>query len=906
MFITNLNYCTHANYFRSLTEHLKVFAKIKSPKSMFREPELYKLYFDLLSHKNSEVQKIALDCILTYKPKYLVPYQSNLYGLIDDKNFKNELIAFKIDKESNIVQNEHREELMPIVMRIVFSKMFAKIGLRTGGKSSGQFRRTLVLRFLSGCHENEMLTFIQMTFKFYTKHFQDDCEKMVENIANNVNLEEFIPLKRLQSTLNLINVVIEQFGGLMGNDLLKFVMKVTLVIAAFAKGAFDKASDIHSGYSTSLRNIRSSCVKIIERFYQRFESYPWTAQEINSIFKCIVFPTIEKLPIECIHSPTPLLKLLILWGSIPQYFSLLIKHEENNNDKYPLVFIMRLLVNDKCHITVANAIMEMTEKLLSLKSNEEDVNISLPVDNLVPLDNKIADNLQIKEKLNYGSYILLPHISYVLEKIKNKLKNKSRNINQRELFVLSRVSELVSDADISDTILELLLPIILKRCNQYTGEEIVLQYTLTIVHLLKNVKTPEKHLKQISPLFGEVAYPSARKILCDILKNVAERDNNLCVASNLVIELNAWDAKWIDQPDYQRRLDAFKEIQKLIADDSNGIGIELSVILIYNCLYILKIDKDISLKETASYCLKTLVPLIVNNYKSMQEKLNYLLEEILFPVIRWGLKNKNNDYRNECISLLGVLSRECPDAHVVLRDLNKLTNKIDLEVDFFENIVHLQLHRHVRGLFKFVQIFKEESIAPNTRTLTQFILPLTSHYLCNDKYVSKNSMIDAALETFGVVCRLLPWHQYEGVLKYYLSKLRYKVEFQRQLVRLIVTILDAFHYDLKKGFIESNSENKPVNVAEESAKETENDEEERDKEVDEALEAIEEVSEENQNLQDDDEGKSSENPTENGIEEDEPKEIQKPYNKTTLLCKSTACRVIRSIKVSRLNTIGRQ
>jgi U3 small nucleolar RNA-associated protein 20 len=43
---------------------------------------------------------------------------------------------------------------------------------RTSGKSggSGQLRRSLVLRFLAGCHENEMFLFVEMAFKIYTKY----------------------------------------------------------------------------------------------------------------------------------------------------------------------------------------------------------------------------------------------------------------------------------------------------------------------------------------------------------------------------------------------------------------------------------------------------------------------------------------------------------------------------------------------------------------------------------------------------------------------------------------------------------------------------------------------------------------------------------------------------------------
>lgn len=144
------------------------------------------------------------------------------------------------------------------------------------------------------------------------------------------------------------------------------------------------------------------------------------------------------------------------------------------------------------------------------------------------------------------------------------------------------------------------------------------------------------------------------------------------------------------------------------------------------------------------------------------------------------------------------MAMECSEVHPVLRDLNLLTNKQDPEVDFFENMQHLQLHRKAKALLRFCKIAKTMTKAPNPKTLTEYILPLASSYLCNEKYANKNSMVDAAIETVGVVCRLLPWAQYESVLLEYLDKLRTCLEFQRQAVRIVVGILDAFHFSLSK------------------------------------------------------------------------------------------------------------
>lgn len=48
---------------------------IRNPKSIYKESEVFDVYLSLLSSKNAEIQKAALDCLLTYKHKHVVPYK---------------------------------------------------------------------------------------------------------------------------------------------------------------------------------------------------------------------------------------------------------------------------------------------------------------------------------------------------------------------------------------------------------------------------------------------------------------------------------------------------------------------------------------------------------------------------------------------------------------------------------------------------------------------------------------------------------------------------------------------------------------------------------------------------------------------------------------------------------------
>jgi len=47
----------------------------RNPKNIYKESEVYDIYLSLLSNKNEEIQKAALDCLLTYKQKHVIPYK---------------------------------------------------------------------------------------------------------------------------------------------------------------------------------------------------------------------------------------------------------------------------------------------------------------------------------------------------------------------------------------------------------------------------------------------------------------------------------------------------------------------------------------------------------------------------------------------------------------------------------------------------------------------------------------------------------------------------------------------------------------------------------------------------------------------------------------------------------------
>lgn len=250
---------------------------------------------------------------------------------------------------------------------------------------------------------------------------------------------------------------------------------------------------------------------------------------------------------------------------------------------------------------------------------------------------------------------------------------------------------------------------------------------------------------------------------------------------------------------------------------------------------------------------------------------------------------------------MGEMARECPEAHPVLRDLNALTNKVDREVDFFDNLTHLQSHRHVRAFLRFCQVARTYESAPNPRTLTQFVLPLASLYLCSDKFGAKHTLVDAAIECVGAVCHLLPWFQYETILKFYLKKLRTSGDYQKQLVRIIMGVLDSFHFDLTNAkvdvakIIAQKLEEKKIKLELEEIPD--------EAEVDEELDKKEDEEELDSELDDCNEKE------ENGDEVDEPSPAKKvkiicAYDKQIILTHNAAKRLVHTLSSGLLPSLN--
>ena len=79
--------------------------------------------------------------------------------------------------------------------------------------------------------------------------------------------------------------------------------------------------------------------------------------------------------------------------------------------------------------------------------------------------------------------------------------------------------------------------------------------------------------------------------------------------------------------------------------------------------------------------------------------------------MRTGIKHKEDPVRCDFISFLQSLVKHCGLASSRVKELGKLSCPEDLDLDFWENLRHVQLHRRGRAMARLAKRLNEEQRA---------------------------------------------------------------------------------------------------------------------------------------------------------------------------------------------------
>ncbi|XP_061570968.1 small subunit processome component 20 homolog [Cololabis saira] len=779
---------------KQLIAHLKVFAKFTNPRSLYLESSLTELYNQLLCHQDQQIQRVALECVLTHKDPNIVPYRENLERLLDDKHFKEEIVLFNISEETGVVDGSHRGGLIPLLMRILFGRLRSKAGSKFQGKASAASRSSIILRFLAGCQAEELGMFIDLLLEPVIHHSRGPCLAAVEKAVAETDLAAVLPLGRLHSLLNIISVVIHKLGHLIHIHLPK-VLQILLCVTASVSTILDSRDQVKDGCISPLKNLRRVGIQKIQDFFDGFDTYSFSPDEVDAVFQAVVWPQVCRLPTESTYSPTPLLKLIHVWCKEARFFPLVAKQKPEHPECDILRNVFALLSAKNASTATIAMAMDIVESLATREdfvATETETELSV---NGCVFPQPDGGAVVAAESLSQGSRLLLPHISTLLRYLSGVVRNTDRLKKKkfraqvaRELNILSKISRFVSDKEQSSVLIGLLLPYLQKGHNPEETETDILS---TIQNLLRQSEQPAASLRPLSKLFSVIHNKIPRQALTSVFQTLSELDPSLAYITDMATKLNAFDSRHLDEVYFDVRLSAFQDATRRVRE-MQTLDLDYINTIAHNVFHTYEVG-DMSLSDNATLCLSAVIEQLAA-VGAGEQVYRDVIQHTVLDAVHKGLRSKTESVQHDYTTVLACLVRTFP-SRKEFRDLVQLADYNDPESDFFEHMKHIQIHRRGRALRKLAKQLTEGTVVLTPRSLQNYIMPFATTALMDEKMLKHENMVSASVEVVGAVCRRLTWSKYLYYLKHFIHVLQTSQADQKLGVSLLVTVLEAFHFD---------------------------------------------------------------------------------------------------------------
>ncbi|KAJ1920636.1 U3 snoRNP protein [Mycoemilia scoparia] len=903
-----------------LSAFLVLYSKFKKPGQAKLGTQMYNIYLQLLMKGESKTQRQALDCILTWGNPSITPYSENLYHLLDEVKFRDELHTFSLDPESEAIHSEHRKELLPVLLRILYGRIILRKG-KASSKAGMGARRVAVLSAITMLQSQELEQFAQLIMKPFVPILKmatnesilksdpghifslteqswisgsDDSEDAMDIEKNYTDAFVNIPAKKQLGFLRLLGDMIKQMGvrlvpvlhnslavvlGLIANSQRQLENKPS--VAENAEKGNEDESDADADadaddegdeemlnkdsqtvntnqHYQALRTIRQTAIRRLRDIFalhppnHTFEPY------IQCIYYNVISPRIDMLDIENTQGPSALLELLHSWSTHPEYLPFLV-----NFNALTIPMLIRLLSAPKVRLNVISLILDIIESLIK-------------VDEYAPDD--IKDLARATVKANTSE--LLSHINACFTKASKSTSATSKSsasfiqnrVFARGLELLSCVAEYADSADNARVLLELLMPL-LRRPNRVVSEKIkahILEVFLQFCELVLDstsdgrqsgvTESPKarlfnQYLGAVSLVFSNLKSRACRQKLCYVLSKLAEIDPtqkqkakkpvSLAPVASLITDLNSYSTKRLDEFDFDTRLAAFAKLSGQMWNDSGVLDGRAWLPLLHNLVYFAQDTEEMSIRSNASMGINKFIdraaPLLsaqdgsessTHDIKSEAAIFTSHMVHVVYVAIKRSFALSSAVVRTEFLSVLSHSVSTCGDSLIQFADL-KILDHSDKEASFFYNIQHIQVHRRIRALKRFVSLLspnqKDDSAAMDveedngvsgqeavitqnqcpfrTQTLTKLLIPLFEHFVFESDLQADHSLVAEAVNTIGAVGMVLPWETYYSHIRKYMRLVQRKPELEKPLVRIVVAFVNNFHFDLKSVNVEDDTVN---------------------------------------------------------------------------------------------------
>ncbi len=748
---------------------LDLFGSFHNPKVLYRSSEVFQALQSLLTNGNVEIQKSALNAIFTWKPQGLQPYQENLMNLLDDARFRDEISTFlQRDEQDSVVPEEHRENLMPVMLRLLYGKMIGG----TGSGSSGQaVKRKAVLQALSRLDKEYLRDFVNIVLGRLSNVDPIDGDHPCENIV----VQEFISIRKQVGLVNMLKDMLEVLGDRLTSlvqsltNALLYCMIRAARILHLQKDDIEQASG--KGPQISLlkvvRQTGLQCLNLL------FHSCPALALQsyVPIIFTELLSPRLDKLAVETAQSVSGTLQLLSTWSSsqdtvlfLVEYDSRTIKSVVDCLEPPSAKDIVKLFVLD-----------DILKKIVGICKSSGSVD-SNPSDNSTTVSRKV----------------LQPNMDTILSVTGSLLRRSpSKELLGSAIQLISALAPLVEGSSHVVNLLEtctFLLDQPSHRVNPKSKGELlqVVQHFVPLLEARFPTDLQDHIFRTVTALFGYFRDRENRNNLSQVLLVLADKDGELQDIAQLCISLNAFSKKKIDEPDFDERLRAFNAINETKFKEFTPKQWRP---ILYNMLFYVKDSEELAIRSSASYTLRRFVETNVVTEDVNETESSNLVKSVLLPALRSGVSESSESVRIEYLSIMAHLIRHNPQWEVI-KDMSVLLVNDDEEASFFGNILHIQQHRRLRALRRLATEAGQGNL--HSANVAHFFLPLIEHFVfdkADDE--SAHNLSAETVVTIGALTSSLEWPQVRAVFRRYSGYIQAKPDLQKTVIKLLGVVIDG-------------------------------------------------------------------------------------------------------------------
>lgn len=746
-----------------------VFAQFGNPKVLYKSQEVYDKLLSLLTNREIDIQKLALKAVLTWKQEGVKPYKENLEYLLDESRFKNELTVLL--QGENTIQPQHRAELMPVLLRVLYGRATSKKGAASG-RNGLHATRLAVIRNLS---IQDIGDFLDIALG----SLQDIRIVDASGLKQDVFEEEKITPRQQVGFLNMAQSIINELGISVENYMDSLVNAVLWCLFSASRNLRqaeqedeeedDASVDDDKTSNTSLYKVaRTTALKCLCALIKNNQSFDWAPYQ-ESIVAEIVTPVVNMPSEEMAQGISWTWRLIETWSLLPRTASI-------------------LAIDDKVIPKIAECIgfeRSKTEvRVFALGIIQNLVNLAQAPETGSEFDGLIRAEL------------LDPNADKILSEIGTFLRTRSE-IESRVLEVcVETVVELSSVVDGSrnaKNLVDISTHLLNQPARRVSPKVkgsllLVLEHYIARDDIHNDPALQQQIYKTLASLFSFFKDKRNRKSLAKVLLAFSTGEPDVQEVARLCVDLNSYVEERLDEPDYDRRLAAFNAVSRR----QTPLTVEQWLPLLHNMVFFLSQDEEFGI--LCSNSVDGLCKFInaVEEAWDTETRDTWvgITAEVIMPAIHTGVRETSETVRRETMRLLGhVVTKlgnwsQVQDLSVLVPSTEEDSNKV-----FFPNILTPAVSKQLQA----VQLLAaaNERSEFSSRNISHIFLPLLEHFIWGRAGNDDHGLGAQAAATIASLAGSLEWPQYRAVLRRYISYLESKPELHKQVIRLLDKVVES-------------------------------------------------------------------------------------------------------------------